>query len=192
MTSIGQPQFPHFSFEEYLEKDSRSNEKLEYLHGVVYAMPGGTQFHNAIGMNFALVLAPQLRGKDCRVMSSDQMLETPGQEAGYYPDLLVVCGVRLLPRAAAMTAPVLVLEVLSPSTKAYDLGQKLQQYRRIPSLRHIVFVDSSRVEVQIYTRGTDEVWPGTPETLTELTDSLVLAAFGADIPLREVYSDIDF
>ena len=184
--------FPRFSFDEYLARNARSNEKLEYLQGVVYSMAGGTQFHNAISINFAVALGMRLRGKDCSILSSDQMIEAPGREAGFYPDLSVLCGAKLKPSATPLKNPFVVVEVLSPSTRDYDLGQKFQQYRRIASLRHIVFIDSEGLGVQVYTRGADEVWPGLPETHHKRGETMVLSALEVEIPLVEIYGDLDF
>lgn len=184
--------FPRFSFDEYLARNARTDEKLEYLHGVVYAMAGGTQFHNAISINFAIALGVRLRGKDCRILSSDQMVEAPAREAGFYPDLSVLCGAKLVPSAIPLKNPVVVVEVLSPSTRDYDLGQKFQQYLRIHSLRHVVFVDSEGLGVQVHTRGSDEVWPGLPDTYHRREDTMTLSALEVEIPLQEIYGDLDF
>ena len=191
MGSIFSSGYPHIGFEEYLFKAERSEEKLEYFQGLVYAMAGGSQFHSAITMNIAFALMSRLKNTSCRVMSSDQMIETPSQEAAYYPDLSVVCQDKLLPRLKSITTPTAVIEVLSPSTRSYDLETKLKQYRRIPSLRHIVFADSQSVEVILYSRGENEVWPGEPERFTQLAENLLLPALNIEIPVQEVYSGLD-
>jgi Uma2 family endonuclease len=192
MGTLNQIPFPVFTFEEYLAKNERSSEKLEYLHGTVFAMAGGSQFHNAIGVNCIVALSNRLLGGECRVMSSDQMVSTPAQEAAFYPDLMVICGERLLPRSEAITSPVVVVEVLSPSTRAFDLSEKLKQYKRIASLRHIVFVESTKIEVLSYSREAGEVWPGSPDLCQDLESSLALSALGVDLPLREIYLDVEF
>lgn len=192
MGTLGQTLFPIFTFEEYLAKNERSSEKLEFLHGTVFAMAGGSQFHNAIGVNCTLALGNRLLGGKCRVMSSDQMVSTPGQEAAFYPDLQVICGERLLPRSQAITTAVVVVEVLSPSTRAFDLSEKLKQYKRIASLRHILFIESTKIEVLSYSRESAELWPASPEIYQGKDCKLTLSALDVEIPLREIYQDIDF
>lgn len=192
MGTLSQIQFPVFTFEEYLSKNERSSEKLEFLHGTVFAMAGGSQFHNAIGVNCTLALGSRLLGGRCRVMSSDQMVSTPGQEAAFYPDLQVICGERLLPRSEAITTPIVVVEVLSPSTRAFDLSEKLKQYRRMASLRHIVFIESAKVEVVVYSRGAGELWPAAAELYLDLDSNLPLAALEVEVPMHEIYRDVDF
>lgn len=192
MGTLGQTLFPVFTFEEYLAKNERSSEKLEFLHGTVFAMAGGSQFHNAIGFNCGIAFATRLRGGKCRGISSDQMLSTPGQEAGFYPDLQITCGERLQPRSEAFTSPVVVVEVLSPSTRSFDLTEKLKQYKRIASLRHILFVESTKVEVMVYSRNAGELWPATPELYLDLASKLPLAALDVEVPLSEIYQDVEF
>lgn len=192
MGTLGQTFFPVFTFEEYLAKDERSRDKLEFLHGTVFAMAGGSQFHNAIAFNCGVALAIRLRGGGCRAMNSDQMLSTPGQEAAFYPDLQVICGERLLPHSEAITTPIVVVEVLSPSTRAFDLTEKLKQYKRIASLRHILFVESTKIEVLTYSREAGELWPGSPELCQDLESSVAIAALGLDVPLAEIYQDVGF
>lgn len=192
MGTLGQIQFPVFTFEEYLQKNERSGDKLEFLHGTVFAMAGGSQFHSALTINCSVALAIRLRGGSCRVMSSDQMVSTPGQEAAFYPDLQVICGERLKGHTEAMTSPVVVVEVLSPSTRGFDLSEKLKQYKRIAALRHIVFVESERLEVLVYSRQSGELWPATPDLYENLESSIVLSAFEVEVPMREIYQDVEF
>lgn len=192
MATTNHQPFPIFTFEEYLERNRRSDDKLEYLQGVVYAMAGGSQYHNALPMNLAVALGGRLKGRDCHILSSDQMVETPGREASFFPDLTIVCGAKLEPGHRPVTNPVLVVEVLSPSTREFDLGQKLKQYKRIPSLRHIVYVDSDSVGVQVHSRGDGELWPGLPDTYRKRDDVISLEAIEAEISLRDIYGDLEF
>ena len=184
--------FPRFSFEEYLARNARSNEKLEFLLGFVYARAGATLQHSCISGRLITALNIRLTGRPCFVLTSDAMVETPQGEAGFYPDASVVCGPSPGLGAKTLKNPVVVVEVLSPSTRDYDLGQKFQQYRRIASLRHVVIIDSEGVGVQVYTRGADEVWPGLPETHHKRGETMVLSALEVEIPLVEIYGDLDF
>jgi Uma2 family endonuclease len=192
MASIGYIPLPQFSFEEYLQRSARSNEKLEYLHGMVFAMAGGSQYHNAIPMNLAFLLKSRLGSRDCSILSSDQMVVAPGSEAAFFPDLSVVCGSKLELGSKPITNPVMIVEVLSPSTREYDLGQKFQQYRRIASLRHILFLESESMGLQLYSRGDGELWPAIPTALDQREDLVSLEALGLSFRLDEVYGDLEF
>jgi Uma2 family endonuclease len=94
--------------------------------------------------------------------------------AGFFPDASVFCGAELGRGSAPIENPVLVVEVLSPSTRNFDPGDKLFQYKRIPSLRHILYVDSERLEARLYSRGEGELLPGEP------------------LGLREIYGELEF
>jgi Uma2 family endonuclease len=85
-----------------------------------------------------------------------------------------------------------VIEVLSRSTRNYDLSQKLQQYQRIAALRHILYVDSAGVGIQLYSRGDGELWPATPTALDQREDLVSLEALGVSFRLDEVYGDLEF
>lgn len=184
--------YPRFTFEEYLAKNARSGEKLEFLQGVVYAMAGGSLVHCRLGVRLTILLENRLAGRGCFAMSSDGMVLSPGPEAGFYPDVSVHCGSEFELGAARMENPVLVVEVLSPSTRNFDLGDKLLQYKRIPSLRHILYVDSEALELRLYSRGEGEVWPGEPIMLRDREARFILEAFGVEIGLREIYGELEF
>lgn len=184
--------FPIFTYQEYLERNRRSNDKLEYLHGVVYAMAGGSRLHSWISGRIITALNNRLAGKSCFVFTSDCLVETPLNEAAFFPDVSVVCGASLGGSSSTVTNPVLVVEVLSPSTREFDLGQKLRQYKRIPSLRQIVYVDSESVGVQVHSRSEGGLWPGLPDTYRKLEDTIGLAAIEAEISLRDIYGDLEF
>lgn len=189
---------PTMSYEEYLERGALSNMKLEFLGSVVYAMAGGNQIpqlphwknHHrpADPATMAQMLRPGFK-KSCH---------HPLREAVFYPDISVICDAKLMSSAKPITDPLLVVEVLSPSTRKYDLSRKLEQYKLIPSLRHIVFIDaivfidSESIGAQIYTRREGEVWPGFPHTYTSREDSLVLGEWAISIPLAEIYEDLEF
>lgn len=192
MASIGYTSFPQISFEEYLEKCARNDEKLEFLHGVVYAMAGGSREHSWICGKLITALNNGLKGKSCYVLTSDTMVETPNQEASFYADVSVFCGPKLGVGSVSVSSPILVIEVLSRSTRNYDLSQKLQQYQRIAALRHILYVDSAGVGIQLYSRGDGELWPASPTTLDQREDLVSLEALELSFRLDEVYGDLEF
>lgn len=179
------------SYEDYLEYNERHNVKMEYLGGVVYAMAGGTNFHARLSGTMITALSLRLRSRGCFTLSSDVLVATPAKDAVFYPDATVICG-KMIHSTAPIGDPILVVEVLSASTRKYDLGTKFEQYKLIPSLRHIIFVDAQAVGAQVFTRAEGQVWPGFPLTYISLTDSLELSELAISIPLAELYEDLEF
>lgn len=147
----------HYTLDEYLHLEEYANVKHEFLDGGIHAMAGGTPEHGAITMRIGAALVPQLRGRGCTVCSSDVRIRVAATGLSTYPDLSVACGDRnvdpLDPQA--LVDPVVLVEVLSPSTETYDRGEKLRHYQRIPSLREVLFVAHDRHEVEIWRRSED-------------------------------------
>lgn len=143
-----------YSLDDYLRLEEYANVKHEYLDGAIHAMAGGTPEHGAISMRIDAALIPQLRGRGCTVYSSDVRIRVAATGLSTYPDLSVACGQReadpLDPQA--LVDPVVLVEVLSPSTEAYDRGEKFRHYQSIPSLREVLFVAHDREEVEIWRR----------------------------------------
>ena len=149
-----------YSFADYLALEEASNTKHEFLNGEIYAMAGGTPEHSALAAAVTISLGGQLRGGPCRVYSSDLRVRVSATGLATYPDVTVACG--LLERdpesADTVTNPLLVVEVTSKSTEAYDRGQKLDHYRRIPALRAVVLLSHRKPEIELWERGADDQW----------------------------------
>ena len=145
-----------FSFTEYLALEELSPVKHEFLGGHVWAMAGGSPDHAGIAANVVALLSAQLRGKPCRVYSSDLRVRVRATGLGTYPDITVICGHFEAdpddPKGHTAANPKLVVEVLSPSTEAYDRGEKLEHYQTISSLQEIVLVAYDATEVKVYRR----------------------------------------
>lgn len=152
-TFVPEPVRQRYSFREYLALEETSPVKHEFMDGHVWAMAGGTPEHAAIAVNVASLLREQLRGRPCRVFSSDLRVRVLTTGLGTYPDVTVVCDALEAdpddPKANTVTNPRVVVEILSPSTEEYDRGEKLANYKRVPSLQEIVLVahDTRRLEV---------------------------------------------
>lgn len=146
-----------YSLEDYLRLEEYANVKHEYLDGVIHAMAGGTPEHGAITMRIGAALIPQLRGRGCTVYSSDVRIRVPATGLSTYPDVSVACGDRAVDPLdpQALVDPVVLVEVLSPSTEAYDRGEKLRHYQRIPSLHEVLLVGQDRHEVEVWRRSLD-------------------------------------
>lgn len=176
-------QFAPISISVYLDGEERGSVKHEYLGGTVHAMSGGTNRHNVISVNAVSLLFDQLRGKPCRPFNSDTKvrIELPDHIRFYYPDAMVVC--RPNPLADTFQEhPVVVMEVLSESTRRTDMGEKRDAYLTIPSLKVLMLVECGEPVVTVYRRkaeggfavelhaGLDAVVP-----LPEVEASLTLA-----------------
>ncbi len=176
------------TYAEYLAAEATSEVRHEFLNGEVWAMAGGTPAHGALAAAVTGELHAALRGKPCRAFSSDVRVRIPETGLSTYPDVSVVCGrLETAPEDEdAITNPILLVEVLSDSTEAYDRGAKWAHYRRIPSLREYVLVSRAEPLVEVYRRTEAGRW--------ELTDarageSVEIASLGVRLDVSAVYAN---
>jgi len=132
----------HYTYREYIRLADEANVKLEFVAGELYAMAGGTPEHAALAANVSALLLLQLRGRRCRVHSSDLRVRVRATGLTTYPDVSVVCGEVEVDPEDASTAlnPTVLVEILSPSTEDYDRGDRLDHYKQLASLREVVLV----------------------------------------------------
>ncbi len=175
--------------EQYLALDAGSDAKHEYLNGVVVAMAGGSPRHNLIAANLTGALGALLADTPCRVFGSDQRVRI-AESGGYvYPDLSVVCDEPRFTdeRPPSLDNPLVVVQVLSPSTEEHDRGTKLAHYRRLPSLQEILLVEPNERRVERYRRIESGEW-----LITDVTDgALDLASLGGRLAIDAVYAKTD-
>jgi Uma2 family endonuclease len=179
---------PTMTLAEYLAFEDASLEKHEFLDGEMIAMAGGTPEHGAIGAALIIALGNALRGKPCRVLSSDVRIRVEATGLAAYPDVSVVCG-RLetaYDDPHAVTNPILLVEVLSDSTEARDRGEKAAHYRRIPSLGEYVLVSQATPRIEVYRRNAAGRWE-----LFEFGAGAVaeFASVGCTLAVDEIYRD---
>lgn len=131
-----------------------SHIKLEFVEGEIYAMAGGSPAHAQLAAQ-AIVLLKQSLAKSCAVFTSDLKVWIERADASSFPDASVICGpLEAAPRDAnALTNPVVVVEVTSPSTEFYDRGEKLKMYQQLPSLRAVLLVSHRARRVTVVRRG---------------------------------------
>lgn len=177
------------SIEDYLAGEEDSEIKREYLGGAVHAMAGGSADHAAISANAIVSLGGQLRGKPCRTFTSDLKvrIDLPEDTRFYYPDVQVVCD-SSAGDARYQERPVVVIEVLSETTRRIDLGEKKDAYLAIPSLKVLLLVESDLAYVLVYRRRPEggfatEVHEG-PKAVIPLPE------IEASLPLAELYDRI--
>ena len=175
-----------YTYEQYLAFERAANVRHEFFDGEIYAMAGGTPTHAAVSVNVSGLLREQLRGRGCQTYSSDLRVRVVETGLATYPDVTVVCGrPELDPDRHTVTNPVLVVEVLSPSSAAYDRGEKLEQYKLIPSLREVVLVAHDERLVEVWRRSEDGAWARREAR----TGALVLTSVPCTLPLDEVFRD---
>jgi Uma2 family endonuclease len=151
---------PHLSAAEFLEWERGQRDKHEYRHGEVFAMSGGSPRHNLLSNAVGGELRAALRGTGCRALSSDQQIATEEGEHFVYADAVIVCGELQIAQGTTdvLANPSVVVEVLSPSTEAYDRGDKWDAYQRIPSLTDYLLVAQTAVHVEHYQREAGGSW----------------------------------
>lgn len=172
---------------DYLAQEDGSAVRHEYVAGDIHAMSGGSRAHNRITGNIYASLRARLRGGPCQVFINDfkVRLQVAGAEFFYYPDVLVSCHPGSIEKYY-LTAPTLVVEVLSESTETIDRREKLTNYRHAASLEEYVLVAQDRREVTIFRRATG--WQG--EMFTEPAAAIELRSIKQTIAVREIYEDV--
>jgi Uma2 family endonuclease len=177
-----------FTFAEYIEREQGSDTKHELVNGEIFAMAGSTIEHGRLASNVTISLGGQLLGRPCAAFSSDVRVRVLATGLATYPDLSVVCG--KLERdpgdVNTIVNPILLVEVLSDGTEAYDRGEKFAHYRRIPSLREYVLVSQHEPRIEVFRRGEDGIW-----SLHEAgaTERVKLASIGCELAVDAVYAD---
>lgn len=172
------------SQEEYLEMESTTPIKHEYVAGHVYAMTGTSDVHNLISLNIASVLRNHLKGSPCRVFIADVKAKLEQSNAFYYPDVMVSC--EKSPNPYYREQPCLIVEVLSTTTAKFDMGDKRRDYQLLPSLQEYVLVSQECMDVRVWRRD-ESGW-----AVTIYTDGAVihLLSVGMEIPIEQIYEEV--
>jgi Uma2 family endonuclease len=177
------------SHDEYLALEQTDDQRYEYLAGEVFAMVVGSERHALISTNSAVTVANAVRDRPCRVYSADMKLFIKRHDKFCYPDVILLCeqGCR---HEHYVEEPLLIIEVLSPSTEQYDRGLKFEHYRSIQSLRYYLLLDQDRPHAELFERGQDGIW-FLRET-NGLEGKVQLATHHITLPLRELYRQVEF
>ena len=187
MATVIQPRPEPMSVPEFLAWESEQELRHELINGHVRMMTGGTVGHNLVGRRLARVIEDRLAGRNCVVLGSDVKIVTP-DDLVTYPDVLVSCG-RIDERADQLTDPMLVAEILSPSTSGKDLVVKRQAYLAIPSLRHLLYIKPLAPYVEVCTREDDRSWRSVIHG--ELDALIRLQALDIEFRLGELYVGLE-
>lgn len=181
-------QKPAFTAADYLAWEPAQLDRHEYFDGEVFAMAGAEDRHVTVSMNIAFALRQHLSGSPCRTYMSDMRLHVAAAESYFYPDVLVTCSALDLASTMVKSEPKLIIEVLSPSTAAYDRGLKFSHYRRLASLEEYVLVDLDTRATDGYRKGADGLWVlhpfarGEPVALASVALELSSSALFAEVP----------
>jgi Uma2 family endonuclease len=180
--------------EEYLDLSDSTHHKLEYHRGQIYMMAGGKFNHNAISANVIHELSNALEraGSDCIVLTGDQKVHVPVEDLYTHADGSIVCDEPhfVLGRTDIIDNPVLIVEVLSPSTRDHDLTDKFEYYTRLPSFRHYLLVEQDSVTVEYRWLDADGYWQS--RDYTSRNDVIKVAGLEIELQLSVFYRNIRF
>ena len=184
---IADPKFIPMSPQEYLEWEAEQDTKYAYVNGEVFAMTGGTSPHNIVAGNLFALLKTHLRGKGCRTFIADVKVQVSTNGPYHYPDIMVSCDPRDQNAVKLIRYPCLIVEVLSPSTAAYDQGDKFTHYRQISTLQEYVLLSADGVSCDRYRRLSARHWDLQTYIAGETLD---LTSIDWQAPLDLLYEDV--
>jgi Uma2 family endonuclease len=178
-----------FTPEEYFAWEEQQLCRHEYINGEVYAMSGGTVNHSDIAGNLLILLKTHLRGSGCKTLNSDARVNIVESTNYVYPDISVTCNERDKTTTQYITYPCLIVEVLSPSTEAYDRGHKFRMYRQNSSLQEYVLVEADAVAIEIFRKNDGDNWQIINYQAGDLVE---LKSVNLTFPIEDVYEGIIF
>jgi Uma2 family endonuclease len=183
-----------YTFEEYLRREEKAVEKHQFYNGKIIKMAGGTYNHSKISANVLTALRVAVRPflKKFSVHTSDLKIYIEPSDIGVYPDALVICEEPIFwkNRLDVIVNPLLIVEVLSPSTQSYDRLGKFDLYKTLPSFQEYVLINADKHSVETRFREEPDLWRiKTEETVT---NSVILRSLGVSISMADIYEDIIF
>jgi len=176
--------------DEYAVWEREQTERHEFFDGEVYSQAGGTRRHSRIGTNVARVIGNMLVGKDCEAHGGDMRVHIKATGYQAYPDVSVVCPPIEGDSAEVISNPVLLVEVLSPSTADFDRGGKFGHYRQIPSLLEYLVFWQDEARVEQHTKTAEGLW--LLREVIGIEQTLQLASLGQSLALRDAYDKVEF
>lgn len=183
---------PNFNItpEEYLQIEREAEFKSEYVDGTMYAMAGGSPPHSLISGNAHNQISNQLRDTPCLVFNSDLKVRVPDSRKFFYPDVSVVCASPEYDEreSGVLINPLVIIEVLSPSTAAYDRGKKFQWYQQIESLREYILIAHDEPVIEQFVRQPSGSWLYTK--VEGIEQSVALATVNCNLKLKDIYAKV--
>lgn len=176
-----------YSIEEYLELEEAAIEKHEYYQGEIFAMSGPKVPHSIIAGNVFGSLSYKLKGKSCRPFNRDQRIHIEKNTLFTYPDISIICGDPVTLKNDDWNAlnPIIIIEVLSPSTKNYDRGDKFKLYRDISTLKEYVLIDSESISIESFCINEHGNWE--LNEYKNIAEVLHLKSIQITLELKEIY-----
>ena len=179
-----------YTFDEYLELEKNSEVKHEFYYGEIFSMAGTTRNHNEIVFNITALLKKEQKNKKkkCLVYFEAVKVEITKKHHYAYPDVVVSCSDKE-DDPLSIKFPILIVEVLSDSTRQYDKDKKFEFYRQIATLKHYVLVEQNECFINCYTRQND-LWYH--KAYSKETDLVELPHLKINIPVKNIYENIEF
>jgi len=180
-----------YTLEEYFELERNTEEKFEFWNGHVWCMSGASPAHERIVSNTNFHLRTIL-GRRCSVLGSNLKVKVPEYGPYRYPDLSVYCGEGIYETMGGLevlTNPQMIVEVLSPSTEAFDRGKKFTYYKSIPSLREYLLISTSQPYITQFIKQNENEWI---QREAVGMDGKLTLSFGVELLLSEVFLDVEF
>ncbi|QEQ01239.1 Uma2 family endonuclease [Thermosynechococcus sp. CL-1] len=179
---------PQLSPEDYLQRETQSGVKHEYINGQIYAMAGASDAHVTLALNLATLLRPTVRQRGCRLYISDMKVRLEQRNCFYYADLFVTCDPRDRQTSLYKSFPCLVIEVLSPSTEAFDRGDKFLDYQSLETLEEYVLVNTRQQRLETFRRSTSGLWVW--QGYSPPQNSVELKSIAWQGHLSDIYQDV--
>jgi len=178
------------SIEEYLEMEQSSIEKHEYYKGEIFAMSGAKMPHNTISKNLLGTLFTKLKGKKCQPYGSDVRIHIESNTLFAYPDISIICDEVITRNNDDFNVlnPVVIIEILSQSTKNYDRGEKFKLYRDIPTLKEYILIDSESIHIETFRLNEKNHWE--LEEYNFATEELYVKAINEKILIADIYEGV--
>lgn len=183
----------YYTLEEYLELDVKSEERLEYWQGEIFSMSGVSEEHAEIEGNIFVALKTKIAGRHCRAFLANMRLKVPSMPPYRYGGISALCGKAQFERIGGvdvLTNPGLIIEVLSPSTEAYDRGDKFTQYKSIPSFTEYLLVAQHRPHVAQFVKQSGGAW--LHREFNDLQDVVKIESVNCELRLNEIYQNVTF
>jgi Uma2 family endonuclease len=174
--------------DEFLAWEATQQERHDFVGGEVFAMAGAERRHIMAAGNVYMALRQHLSGSPCSTFIADMKVSAADDSAYFYPDVLVTCSAADRKEPLITREPTLIIEVLSPSTAAYDLGEKFAHYRQIASLREIAFIDLDSRRTDVFRKGADALW--VLHSFSRGAD-VRFASVDLTIPAATLFADVD-
>lgn len=178
--------------EAYLDFDRASDIKYEYFDGEISAMTGAKKNHNLINTSLTVNLVNRIGNATCRVFSNDMRIKIESKSGYAYPDIAVACGNLEFEdnEFDTLTNPIVIIEILSDSTEAYDRGDKFAYYRAIPTLQEYILVSHNKCRVEQFTRKEGRMW--SMLYYEDMGQIIKIESIDCDVPLSDIYQWVEF